>query len=167
MSPPRFAADDTLRAVPETPRFIVGIDFSAGSRKALDEARRLASLCGATVTVAHVRPASDVRSAVLEDRGDLIRSGGRVLARQLDEHYTDKLAQWVREGERAIVLRGAPEVALTREAGRGYTLLVLASTGQNAVSNLLMGATTERAVGRSTVPVLIVPTGPRPSRGAR
>ena len=162
-------ADDTLRAVATAPRFLVGVDFSPGSRKALAEARRLASLCGAAITVAHVRPASDIRAAIREERGDLVRAGGKVLTRELTEHYARRLGQWTRgsEGERFVVLRGAPDVALAQEARRGYTLLVLGSTGQNAVATLLMGATAERALGRATIPVLVVPTSARGPRRIR
>ena len=96
MAPPRVRPDDTLRAVAETPRFLVGIDFSPGSRRALDEARRLASMCGAAITVAHVRPASDIRAAIREERGDLVGTGGRVLTRELAEHYARRLAKWTR-----------------------------------------------------------------------
>lgn len=143
-------------------RFLVGIDFSEGSRRALEEARRLASRCGAAITVAHVRPHSDTRAAVLEDRGDLLRSGEKVLAQKLAEHYARRLDKWVRasQGERALIVRGAPELALNDEARRGYTLLVLGTTGRNAVSTLLMGATVERTIARATIPILAVP-GPR------
>lgn len=152
--------------MPETPRFLVGIDFSPGSRTALDEARRLAALCGASITVAHVRPSNDVRAAVLEDRGDLIRSGGKVLAGALAEHYEKRLAEWVRasEGERGLILRGSADVALSREAQRGYELIVVGTTGQNAVATLLLGATVERAIARSPIPVLAVPSGLRRKR---
>jgi nucleotide-binding universal stress UspA family protein len=146
--------------VSATPRFLVGIDFSPGSRAALNEARRLAALCGASLTLAHVRPSNDVRAAVVEDRGDLIRTGGKVLSSALEEHYERRLAKWARatEGETTLVLRGAPDVALTREARRGYSLLILGTTGQNAVTTLLLGATTERTLARSTIPVMAVPS---------
>jgi nucleotide-binding universal stress UspA family protein len=110
--------------------------------------------------VAHTRPVSDVRAATLEDRGDLIRAGGRVLAGDLADHYTKRIGQWVRtaDGERGIVLKGAPDVALAREARRGYALIVLGTTGRNAVQTLLVGATAERTIARSSIPVLVVPT---------
>jgi nucleotide-binding universal stress UspA family protein len=147
----------------ETPQFLVGIDFSAGSRKALAEARRLAALCGASITLAYVRPFSDVRAAVLEERGDLVRAGGKVLARELAGHFETRLARWVRaaEGERGVVLRGAPDIALTREASRGYSLLVIGTKGSNALATLLLGATVERALARATIPILVVPAAAR------
>ena len=155
--------------MPGTPRFLVGIDFSAGSRRALEVARRLATRCGATLTVAHVRPSSDIRAAVQEERGDLVRAGGRVLQGRLASHYTRRLGRWVRtsDGERPLILQGAPDVALTREARRGYTLLVLGATGRNAVSTLLLGATVQRALARATIPVLAVPSRIRRRRTAR
>jgi len=166
MAPPRVGPDDTLRGVAETPRFLVGIDFSAGSRKALAEARRLATLCGASLTLAHVRPFSDIRAAVVEERGDLLRGGGRVLARELAAHYESRLGSWARvaEGGRTIILPGAPDVALTREGRRGYTLLVLGTKGSNAVATLFLGATVERTLARSTIPVLAVPLSARAPR---
>ena len=141
------------------PRFLVGIDFSPGSRKALAEARRLAAQCGARLTLAHVRPVSDVRAAVAEDRGDLVRAGGRVLAREIDAHYASRLRSWAapREDEATLLLRGAPDVALAREARRGYSLIILGSHGRNFAATVLLGSTTERVIARSSVPVLTVP----------
>ena len=143
-----------------TARFLVGIDFSPGSRKALAEARRLAAHCGAKITIAHVRPVSDVRAAVSEDRGDLVRAGGRVLAREIDAHYATRLRVWAepREGEDTVLLRGAPDIALAKEARRGYSLIVLGSHGRNFAATVLLGSTTERVIARSSIPVLTVPT---------
>ncbi len=152
-----------------TPRFLVAIDFSAGSRKALAEARRLASLCDARITLAHVRPSSDIRAAVVEDRGDLVRAGGRVLARELDAHYGSRLREWTspKGREETLLLRGAPDVALAREANRGYTLIVLGTHGRNSAADVLLGSTTERVLARSKIPVLAVPARGLSSRRGR
>src|SRR5262245_6607116 len=153
------------RAMATAARFLVGIDFSDGARHALSEARRLASRCRATLTLAHARPFSDVRAAVLEDRGDLLRAGGRALANEIREHYATRLRSWsnAAAGERILLLRGAPDVALTREARRGYSLLVLGTHGANEVAALFLGSTVERAIARATVPILAVPS-PRRSK---
>jgi nucleotide-binding universal stress UspA family protein len=155
--------------VAANPRFLVGIDFSAGSRKALAEGRRLASLCGARITLAHVRPSSDIRAAVVEERGDLVRAGGRVLAREIDAHYASRLRDWAapREDEETVLLRGAPDVALAREASRGYTLVVLGTHGRNSAADVLLGSTTERVIARSKIPVLAVPARGLSSRRGR
>ncbi len=140
-------------------RFLVAIDFSADSRRALAEARLLARRCGALLTLVHVRPSSDLRAAVAEERGDLVRAGGRVLSRGVAALYAKRLTSWAREsdGERTLLLRGAPEVALAREAARGYALLVMGRRGRNPVSSLFVGSTAERVLSRTTVPVLVVP----------
>ena len=140
-------------------RFLVAIDFSADSRRALEEARAFARRSRATLTLVHVRPSSDVRAAVVEDRGDLVRAGGRVLSRDLAAHYEKRLAAWssASDGDRTLLLRGSPEVALAREAGRGYALLVLGRRGRNTVSALFIGSTAERVLSRATIPVMIVP----------
>ncbi len=143
--------------MPTPPRYLVGIDFSQGSRRALAAARLLAAQTGATLTIAHVRPTSHVRAAIHEERGDLIRSGGRVLLRDLAAHYERRLGQWARErdGDETLILTGAPDVALAREARRGYDLLVLGSHGANAVASVFLGSNVERALARSPIPVLV------------
>jgi nucleotide-binding universal stress UspA family protein len=137
----------------------VAIDFSPGSRRALEAARALARQAGATLTVTHVRPSSDMRAAVVEDRGDLLKPGTGSLSRRLGEHYERRMADWVRRGrgEEARLLRGSPDVALAREASRGYELIVLGSHGLGAVPMPLMGSTAQRVLARTRVPVLVVP----------
>lgn len=140
-------------------RFLVAIDFSADSRRALAVARGLARRSHATLTLVHVRPSSDVRAAVAEERGDLVRAGGKVLAREISAVYARRLEAWARssDGDRTLLLRGSPEVALTREAGRGYALLVMGRRGRNPVSALFLGSTAERVLSRATIPVMVVP----------
>jgi nucleotide-binding universal stress UspA family protein len=140
-------------------RIMVAVDFSRGSLQALSAARAIARRTGARLTLAHVRPFSDVRAAVAEERGDLVRAGGRVLVRELAAHYARRLGALARKagGEQTLVLRGAPEVELSKAVRRGYDLLVLGRRGRNTVSTLFVGSTAERVLSRSRVPVLIVP----------
>jgi len=137
----------------------VAIDFSPGARRALEAARALARRSGAQLTIAHARPTSDMRAAVGQDRGDLLKPGSGSLSRRLGEHYSLRLADWVRprRGEEVRLLKGSPDVALTREARRGYDLIVLGSHGLGSVPPPLMGSTVERVLARAPVPVLVVP----------
>jgi nucleotide-binding universal stress UspA family protein len=140
-------------------RYLVAVDFSRGSRRALAAARRLARDTGATLTLAHVRPTSDIRAAVVEERGDLLRRGAASLRAGIAAHYRRKLASLTRgrPGERSRVLPGTPEVALCREARRGFDLIVMGSRGRGAVTTLFLGSTAQRTLARSPVPVLVVP----------
>jgi nucleotide-binding universal stress UspA family protein len=142
-----------------SPRYLVAVDFSRGSRRALAAARRLARDTGAQLTLAHVRPSSDVRAAVVEERGDLLRRGPASLRAGMAAHYRRKLASLTRgrSGERSRVLAGTPEAALCREARRGYDLIVIGSRGRGALTTLFLGNTAQRTLARSPVPVLVVP----------
>jgi nucleotide-binding universal stress UspA family protein len=144
-------------------RYLVAIDFSAGSRRALETARRLAAETGASITLAHVRPFSDVRAAVVEERGELLRRAGRPLAREVAAHYAQRLDAWASEGEKKVLLRGGPDAALVR-AARQYDLLLIGSHGRGAVASVLLGSTVQRVLAHSSrTPVLVVPA-PRGSR---
>jgi len=144
-------------AMPRSPRYLVGVDFSPGSLRALDAARKLARRTGAEITVAHVRPLSDVRAAVVEEKGELLRGTSRALTREIARHYAEKLDGIAREGERVRLLRGAPDFALAAEARRGYDLVVLGRGGRGGVEPVFLGSTLTRAIARSRVPVLTVP----------
>src|SRR5262245_3220988 len=91
-------------------RILVGVDFSPESRRALAIARELAERSGAELTIAHVRPFSDVRAAVTLERGDLLRGRARSLSREIRDLYVRQLSALAQEGERVLLLKGASDV---------------------------------------------------------
>jgi nucleotide-binding universal stress UspA family protein len=139
-------------------RILVGVDFSPESLRALRAARALARSRGGSLTVAHVRPLSDVKAAVTEERGDLLRGPAGRLASGMADHYARRLARLGRRPTRetAVLLRGAPGPALCREARRGYDYLVLGDRGRGRVGAFLLGSTVQEALTRSPIPVLVV-----------
>lgn len=139
-------------------RYLVAVDFSPESRRALDAARRLARRSRASLTIAHVRPLSDVRAAVVEERGDLLRRPPRELRRQIDAHYAERLSGLARSGERTLLLRGAPNFSLVREAKNGYELLILGRGGRGGVEGVFLGSTVTRVLSRCPIPVVVVPS---------
>ena len=141
-------------------RFLVGVDFSPESRKALAFARELAARSGAELTIAHVRPFSDVRAAVTLERGDLLRSRSRSLAGEIRDLYIRQLSSLAREGERVLLLKGASDIALGRQARRGYDLLIIGRHGRG-VGSILPGSTALRSLAGTKVPLLIVPPAGR------
>jgi nucleotide-binding universal stress UspA family protein len=144
-------------------RILAGVDFSPESRRALHAARSLARSADATITIAHVRPLSDVKAAVVEERGDLLRRADGSLGDALADHFSRRLARLTgsRAGERTLLLRGAPGLALCREARRGYDLLVLGNRGRGRVAAALLGSTVQEALSGAPIPVLVV-RGPAP-----
>ncbi|MGE5412752.1 MAG: universal stress protein [Syntrophomonadaceae bacterium] len=137
--------------------YLVATDFSPKSRAALAAARALARRTGAELTLVHARPASDVRAAVAEERGDLLRGKAGALKARLADHYARRLGRLARPGERTLVVSGVPELAICREATRGYELVVMGTRGRGSVSSLFLGSVAQRVLARSPVPVLVVP----------
>ncbi len=136
-------------------RILVGVDFSRESLGALRAARALAARVGGRVTLAHVRPASNIRAAVVEKRGDLLRHPASALAAAMADHYERRLARLRGSRESVLLLRGAAAPALCREARRGYELLALGERGRGRVAAFLLGSTVQETIARSPIPVLV------------
>jgi nucleotide-binding universal stress UspA family protein len=134
---------------------LVATDFSAASLRALRVARRLKKRAGGSITLLHVRPPSDVRAAVLEERGDLVSGSKDVI----QEHYRKRLSAIVgkRPGESWKVAKGQAAREICREAGRGYDMVLAASRGAGAAVKLLLGSTVQELLLRSPIPVTVAP----------
>jgi nucleotide-binding universal stress UspA family protein len=138
-------------------RILVSVDFSRESLGALRAARALAAKVDGRITLTHVRPTSNMRAAVVEDRGDLLRGQPRRLSAALADHYARRLGRLrrPRSDENVLLLRGIASPALCREARRGYDLLVLGERGRGRVAAFLLGSTVQEAIARSPIPVLV------------
>lgn len=141
-------------------RILVGVDFSPQSRAALRAARDLVKRTGGELTLAHVRPVSDIRTAVVEERGDLLRRPPGGLAKAISAHFEERFGKFAghRKNESFRVIRSDPAPGLCREAARGYDLLVLGTRGRGLATEFLLGSTVQEAVHRSPIPVVVVPT---------
>jgi nucleotide-binding universal stress UspA family protein len=141
-------------------RVLVGVDFSRESRAAVRAARDLVRRTDGELTLAHVRPDSDVRAAVTEQRGDLLRLPSGGLARRIAEHYAEHLGKMARRGksDSPRLLRGDPAAALCREAAKGYDLLVMGTRGRGRATAFLLGSTVQEVLYRSPIPVVVVPS---------
>jgi nucleotide-binding universal stress UspA family protein len=138
-------------------RLLVAVDFSPHSERALRAARKLKQRVGGTLTILHVRAPSDVRAAVVEERGDLIHS--RRLPQEMTKHYRSRLEGLIggRADESWKVRSGKPAVEITREARRGYDLIVAGTRGAGAAARLILGSTVQELLQISPLPVTVVP----------
>ena len=145
--------------MPSPLRVLVGVDFSRESRAAVRAARDLVRRTGGELTLAHVRPISDIRAAVVEERGDLLRRHSGSLSKEIAAHYAKRLGSMARrkKGESFRLIRSDPAPGLCREAARGYDLLVLGTRGGGLAKELLLGSTVQEVIHRSPVPVVVVP----------
>lgn len=150
-------------------RFLVALDFSPASAAALREARALAHAAGASLTLVHVRPFSNTRAAVVEERGDLLRGKVRSLSGALREHFRVRLRSAARESGARLVklLRGDPARQICREARKGYDLIVIGTRGRGPVTAALLGSTAQKTIRGAAVPELVVSGRPRTTRKAR
>ena len=110
------------------------------------------------LTLVHVRPESDIRAAVVEDRGDLLRLPRGSLSRGVNEYYVDRMAKLARAGESVRILRGEAARELVREVRKGYDLLAMGRRGRGAAASFLLGSTVLDALQRSPVPLVVVPS---------
>jgi nucleotide-binding universal stress UspA family protein len=144
-------------------RILVAVDFSPESERALEAAAALARPTD-TVTVIHVRPVSDLRAVVEQDRGDLVRLTHGKLRSGLAEHYRARLEAACRRFPNcsARLLRGWPPGVIVREAARRHDLIVIGTRGRGAVRRSLLGSTAQEVLHRAAVPVVVVrPLGRR------
>jgi nucleotide-binding universal stress UspA family protein len=140
-------------------RVLVGVDFSPESRAAVRAARDLVKRTSGDLTLAHVRPVSDIRAAVVEERGDLLHLPSGSLARTIAAHYAERLGKMARrrKNESYRLLRGDPAPGLCREAARGFDLLFLGTRGRGRATAFLLGSTVQEVVHRSPIPIVVVP----------
>lgn len=140
-------------------RALVALDFSPESLAALKAARDLVKRTRGELTVVHVRPLSDVRAAVLEERGDLLRLAAGGLATAIAKHYESRFSRVLggEKPESVRLLRGDPARELLRESRRGYDLIVMGNRGRGRVAAFLPGSTVQEMLVRSPIPMLVVP----------
>ena len=136
---------------------LVPVDFSPTSLKALREGRRLADRMGASITILHVRPISDVRAAIAEGREDLLKGPPRTLAAAMRGHYAVRLAGLVgRSGAFESRLTSGRASREILRAAKGFDLVVMGRTGRGGISGLL-GGTTQKILAACPIPVVVVP----------
>lgn len=142
-----------------SPRIVVGVDGSEGSREALRWAVGQARLCGGWVEVVH---AWEFPSLAMSRFGNTVLP---VVAREdvekaADELIRDELVE-VLDGDVSVpvsvkVVMGQPATMLVAEA-EGADLLVVGARGRGGFASLLLGSVSSQAVHHATVPVVIVP----------
>lgn len=135
-------------------RILVAIDFSDTSAKALQVVRALGG--SMEITLAHVRPPSDVRAAVAEDLSAALKMKGAALKDALCTHYASRIGALARNGERTLVLRGRPATELCKEAAKGYQILAVGTRGRGGVTSALLGSTVQEVLSLSPIPTLVV-----------
>ena len=143
---------------------LVAIDLSEASERVLAAAAQVAHFTAAHAYLVHVVP--DEPAFIGYEAGpESVRQS--VAAELREEHrQLQDFSQALRErglNVTALLVQGYTVDMLLREADRlDATLLVCGSHGRGAVYDLLIGSVSEHLIRRSTRPVLVVPTRPKP-----
>ncbi len=140
-------------------RIVVGVDFSEASLAALAHAVFLAQQCDAQLEIVHVLEDSNAppwssasRAAVQRQRKTDLAEASKALS-ALAAKQPGGIA--IREH----VLTGAAYSKIVSFAKRKKAdLIVVANAGRSRLVDVLIGSTAHRMLGRSTVPLLLVPT---------
>ncbi|HEY8974187.1 MAG TPA: universal stress protein [Burkholderiaceae bacterium] len=142
-------------------KILVPVDDSRAAEAALDEAIRLARLCGGELRLLHVSPdppfvpASSVfRDEAQAEASEGARRGSALLAR-LGEHVG---AQGIGVDTVLLETRGCHLHGLVNEQARawGAELVVLGTHGRRGVERALVGSVAEQVIRHAEVPVLLV-----------
>lgn len=151
-------------------QILVPIDFSPGSRAALDYAGFLARSLGATIDLLHVwRPPAYVPAGLLvvipgsADRATLEQLAESEIAKQMKATITElEHDQGIHARLRLGIDAGNPADSIVQLAERGhFDLIVMGTHGRTGVARLLLGSVAERVARLAPCPVLVVPA-PRP-----
>ncbi len=149
-------------------RMLVPVDYSDGSKLAVDAALCLARLLGALPTAVHVwdRPAWVSDTITVQTEGKQTSLGALILENE-EAQMQDFLSSLPSSAGRLPhrLLAGEPASAILKELDDGgYDLCVVATHGRGGLRHLLLGSITEKLVRLAKVPVLTVPPPKRAQR---
>ena len=148
---------------PWYPSILCPVDFSDASRVALRYAVAIASHFGATVTLLTVNDPVVAESADLKLGANWLADRCQAeLESEVAKAFAGRTLKNVRIS--CAVSSGMPASEILRIAReRHIDLIVMSSRGLSGVRKLFFGATTERVLRDTTVPVLVTPpAGPAP-----
>jgi len=140
-------------------RFVVGIDGSAESRRALAWALEAAREAGATLDVVHVWSWSvatypgfgvPVTSETITEIGHAAEETAQAVVDEVVGPDPDVEV-------RLAVVEGAPAACLI-EAADGADLLVVGSRGRGGFTGLLLGSVSQQCAHHARCPLVIVPS---------
>jgi nucleotide-binding universal stress UspA family protein len=146
---------------PRYSRILVPVDFSAGSRAALEHAVFLAQRLNAAIDVLHVwqtpddLPAESVRIAANGIRGGI----GPRARDAAEQALAELVAPFARMGVplRAESVFGQPVPVIRSKAEEGwYDLIVMGTLGRGGLPRLFLGSVAEALVRTAPCPVLTI-----------
>ncbi|MBI4818856.1 MAG: universal stress protein [Deltaproteobacteria bacterium] len=148
---------------------LVPVDFSEGSRYALEYAIGLAQKFGASIEVLHawytpeyISPAVAVQ-AIEGESQTLEALMNREAKRQLEE-FLKKMK--VPEGvEIRTSFELGPEAEVISTVAKNHDMIVMGTHGRSGIARLFMGSVADGVLRRAPCPVLVIRSPRKPERG--
>lgn len=138
---------------------LVPVDLSDVTERVVDQARRLAQVMGARVTLLHVAPAEP--EFVGFDPGPPSVRAAEAQHLATEHRKTQALKGRLEDAglqATALVVQGYPVEKIVQEAERlAAGLIVMGSHGHGALHHLLVGSVTEGVLRKARCPVVVVP----------
>lgn len=153
---PTLVVPAQYEEVPGGP-IVVAYDFSENSRRALEEAKKLANAMGSELHVLHVYadPWAD-RRAYHEAKGHRIKSED-IRERALEVGMQKVLEDELAGAATAVTRKGvADDVVVSYANEVGAAVVALGSTGKDGVERALLGSTAQRLFRTVQRPLLVV-----------
>ncbi len=141
---------------------VVGVDFSATSRRALERAMRIAAQDGSQVHCVHVYRAPwaglHLRPAALKDDPTGQARYREMLRAKLEAFCAPKDPEvtWARPRFEVVESRGHGHGLAAYTRSSGADLVVLGTRGSTNVRDLLLGSTAERVIREAPCSMLVV-----------
>ncbi|HMJ13876.1 MAG TPA: universal stress protein [Polyangiaceae bacterium] len=144
-------------------RLLVPVDYSAGSRRALEFALGLAESLEADVHVLHVwelmpHPPSGMRVQTPDGRSQLLTELIQKNAEDDMNGFLAKVAFPASVRHTHAIESGEPTRRIVEAARAGdYTMIVIGTEGKGALAQFVVGSVAEKVLRHSAIPVLMVP----------
>jgi nucleotide-binding universal stress UspA family protein len=136
-------------------RILCPVDFSAGSRHALDQAVALARWDGGAVTALHVVPPIPYSDPLMSQVTVLTPEDLQQIREELEAFVADEVGA---VPVATAVVQGNAVGAILREAETlPADLIVLGTHGRSGFERFILGSVTERVLRKAVCPVLTVP----------
>lgn len=135
--------------------FLVPVDFSRGSEKALDHALKIARKQGAKIVSLHVVPVELVypqSGAGFDLHAVMEREARRNFEKLVKRKHLDT------KNSTLVLARGTdfPAIIVRHAKKLGAAMIIMGSHGRTGLSRFLLGSVAERTLRYAQCPVLIV-----------
>jgi nucleotide-binding universal stress UspA family protein len=134
------------------------VDFSSGSKTAVEYAAALAKALRSTITLFHVYHKSDLMSGIVPGADPWADDKtNQAIARTELEKMRVETERSSGVEVRAIVVSGSPAEQIVSYASRGaFDLVVMGTHGRTGIQRFLMGSVAETVVRHARCPILTI-----------